>query len=455
MKVLRSISLLLCFTLCIAGNGYAQDTEEITDDLGNVSDAFQENFFEALKQKGIENYELALEALNKAEQAANKSPESEAVVFFERGKNLAYLKRFEEAEANYQKVLSLQGDRLDVMEALYDVYFQQKNYDAAIPLVMKLIERDEDYKEDLVNLYSRTRQYDKALELLDELDSAWGVSDYRDAVRKNIYRVTGNTSGEIKNLEARIDANPKKEKDYLNLIFLYSEQGETKKAFETAKELQKNHPKSEIVHLALYKFHLDDGAYDDAVRSMKIVFKSNDIDRDNKYRVLSDFLSFVDENPTYEKDLDEVVQLFSEENSGQVFERLGNYFVSKGKKDDALKFYEKGIVTDSDNFSLLKNTLLLQIDFKKYTEAEQLSREGLEIFPAQPLLYLLNGVANVGLDESDAAIESLETGVDFLLDDPKMERDFYRQLELAYKQKGDTRRADLYARKAAQIKLPN
>ena len=104
---------------------------------------------------------------------------------------------------------------------------------------------------------------------------------------------------------------------------------------------------------------------------------------------------------------------------------------------------------------LLKNTLLLQIDFKKYTEAAALSAQGLEIFPAQPLLYLLNGVAHIGLNKADAAIESLETGVDFLLDDPKMEKDFYEQLELAYTQKGDSRKASQYAQKAAQIKSPN
>ena len=43
-----------------------------TDDLGNVSDDFQVHFFEALKQKGIENYELALNALDKAEVAAQR-----------------------------------------------------------------------------------------------------------------------------------------------------------------------------------------------------------------------------------------------------------------------------------------------------------------------------------------------------------------------------------------------
>ena len=36
--------------------------QEVTmeDDLGNVSDEFQEHFFEALKQKAIENYDKAL-----------------------------------------------------------------------------------------------------------------------------------------------------------------------------------------------------------------------------------------------------------------------------------------------------------------------------------------------------------------------------------------------------------
>ncbi|MDC8001668.1 hypothetical protein POV26_11515 [Aequorivita todarodis] len=46
----------------------AQETEApASGEPENVTDAFQESFFEALKQKGIENYELALAALNKAE----------------------------------------------------------------------------------------------------------------------------------------------------------------------------------------------------------------------------------------------------------------------------------------------------------------------------------------------------------------------------------------------------
>lgn len=423
------------------------------DQLGDVTDAFQENFFEALKQKAIENYELALTALNKAEKAA-KTEENKAVVYFEMGKNNASLKQYALAEENFNKVLKSQGNRLDVLEQLYDLYYQQKEYEKSIPLVQKLIPFDEDYREDLANLYTLTQQYEKALEQLDQLDDVWGESDIRNALRVQIYRTTGNTEGAIENLEQKIDNNPKNEKEYLNLIFLYSEQGNTTKAFESAKDLLKNNPKSELVHLALYKFYLDEGNASEAIKSMKIVFASEEVDKETKYKVLGDFIQFVNENPQYETDLAEIVNQFSIEN-GRVYEKLGDYYASKNRKEDALNAYEKGIAKDADNYNLLKNTLLFQIDFKKYEAAAKLSSEGLEIFPAQALLYLLNGVANNGLQKSDAAIESLESGLDFILEDPKMERDFYQQLSLAYTAKNDSKKAKMYLDKATDIKMPN
>ncbi|MDC8005044.1 hypothetical protein POV27_13360 [Aureisphaera galaxeae] len=449
--------LFLIIGLLVSASALAQETEleEPTDDLGNVSDAFQENFFEALKQKAIENYELALTALKKAERAAKDNETSKAVVYFEMAKNQKHLKMFEDAEENFKKVIESQGEQLDVMEALYDLYYVKRDYNAAIPLVKKLILRDEDYKEDLANLYHRTQQYDAALELLDELDESWGETAYRNALRRQIYKITGNSEGAIKNLESKIDKNPKKEQDYLNLIFLYSEQGETAKAFETAKELLKNQPKSQLAHLALYKFYLEEGNTTEAMRSMNIVFGSTKIERESKYKVLGDFLNFVGKNPEYESDLEGVINQFSSEGSGQVYEQLGDYYLTKQDKEAALRFYEKGAALDEDNFSLIKNTLLLQIDVKKYEAAKTLSENALSTFPAQPLLYLLNGVANNRLNQSDMAIESLETGVDFLLDNPKMEKDFYEQLHIAYTNKGDSKRATEYKKKAEGISLSN
>lgn len=424
------------------------------DELGVVSDAFQENFFEALKQKAIENYELAINALNKAEAAA-KSAEERAVVHFELGKNYTELKVYDAAESNYKQVLNSLGNRLDVLEHLYDLYYRQKDYEKAIPLVKTLITFDEDYKEDYANLLSLTKQYDKALLQLDELDQLWGQSDIRNALRAQIYRATGNTEGAIENLEDRIELNPKNEREYLNLIFLYSDQGNTEKAFETAKTLLKNNPNSQLVHLALYKFYLDAGDTAQALNSMEIVFASEQIDLESKYRVLGDFIQYVNQNPDLEQKLVTMTSIFSEENGGKVYEKVGDYFSAKNKKEEALQYYEKGIALTPDSYNLLKNTLLLQLDVKKFREAAILSQKGIDVFPAQALLYLLNGVANNGLQHYSEAIENLEMGIDFLLDDPQMEYDFYNQLHIAYKGKGDQKKAKFYGDKATNIKLAN
>ena len=345
---------------------------------------------------------------------------------------------------------------MDVMEALYDVYYRQNDYEKAIPLVQKLSAIDIDYKEDLANLYNRTKEYEKALKVLDEIDEALGESEYRNALRTRIYRLTGNKEAEIGKLEERVDDNPKNERDYLNLIYLYSQEGDTAKAFATAKELLKNNPKSELVHFALYKFYLEEGNTEEALASMKKVFRSTSIENEDKYKVLSDFIEFVSKNPSYEPQLEEAIISFSEDGtSGGLYEKIGAYFLAKDNKEKALGFFEKGSKKDPDNFSLLKNTMLLMIELDKNQEVVVMSENALEIFPAQPILYLLNGVANNNVNNSDAAIEALETGVDYLFENPTMEKDFYEQLSIAYSKKGDTKNAKKYADKAAAVTISN
>ena len=60
-----------------------QAQEVRNDDLGDVSDEFQNTFFEALKQKGIENYDKAIDLLEKC----NSQHPDNAAINFELGKN--------------------------------------------------------------------------------------------------------------------------------------------------------------------------------------------------------------------------------------------------------------------------------------------------------------------------------------------------------------------------------
>jgi len=416
-----------------------------------VSDAFLESFYEALKQKSIENYALAITALERAQKESGGNLQADAIVFFEFAKNQIKLKQYNQAEINLEKVLRQEPENQDVLETLYDLYYLTREYNKAIVLVKKLIVYDQDYKEDLANLYQRTKQYEKALLLLEQLEASWGESVYRTALRKQIFRQTGNTLGAINNAEKKRKNNPANEREYLNLIYLYSENGNPEKAYQTALELQNKFPNSILVHLALYKFHLDQGNTMGAMASMKKVFNSRVIEKESQYKVLGDFLTFVQQNPQYQAELEGIVEVFSKDNNGQVFEKIADYYLSKGNKELALTFYQKGIEVDSDNFSLLKNTLLLQLEFNRFAAAKNLSASSLEVFPAQPVLYLLNAKANNNLQDFKAAINALEIGLDYLFDNAELEKEFYEQLAVAYTGLGHTIKAANFAKKAAEI----
>ncbi len=421
---------------------------ESQDDLGNVDDAFQENFFEALKQKAIENHEKAVDALIKclAIDATN------AAVFLELGKNYNALEEYEEARTYLEKARAAEPENEAVLAELYQTYFLNNQFQEALPVVEKLAAVNEGFSEDLANLYVINQKYDDALKLLNKLDEEWGNSSYRNMLRNQIYAKTGNIDAHIQDLERKIKENPKQEQNYLNLIFVYSEEGNTDKAFEVAKELQEINPASELVHLALYKFHLTDEESEKAVNSMKIIFRSEEIDKETKFKVLNDFLIYVSQNPELEGDLIEVVKIFSEEDeNSELYGKLGIFYLEINNKVQALNFFELALAGEIRDFDLLRNTLLLQLELRRSQEAKQLSERALENFPAQPLLYLLNGTALNQLAEYTEAVEMLTFGLDYLIDDRQMELEFYRQLEITFSGLQNEAKASEFRKKATEL----
>ncbi|MBP0902824.1 tetratricopeptide repeat protein [Mariniflexile gromovii] len=453
MKQKIYICILLFGLFIVPQINYAQVdfNKKPTDDLGNVEDEFQELFYEALKQKAVENYDRSVDALLKCIKQDNSVP----VLYFELGKNYNQLKNFGAAEDAFKKAVSKAPENEWFLDALYSFYMEQNEFDKAIKTVKQLLKYHPDYKENLAALYVKTKEYNDALKILDELDAEFGISVARDFMRNQIYEATGRKKDQIKNLEARVEDNPDKESNYLQLIFRYSENNEKEKAFETAKELLKINPNSQIVHLALYKFYLDDDNAEKAIESMKIVVKSPEIKPEAKLKVLTDFVQFVGNNPQYEADLVEATALVGDSNNSKTLIELGQYYLSKNNKAKALEYFEAALKIDSENFNVIRNVLLLYIDLQKFSVAESKSNEVLQKYPAQPLFYLINGVALNQLNQPKKAVDILETGLDYVIDDTKMEIDFYKQLSIAYGSLNNTAKAKTFSDKAKQLETSN
>jgi tetratricopeptide (TPR) repeat protein len=450
MKRQVYIILILIGALLVPQASYAQVdfNKRPDDDLGNVEDEFQEYFFEALKQKGIENYDRAVDALQKCLNLDSKKP----VIYFELGKNYNELKNFGAAEDALKKAVNMQPDNVWFLDELYEVYYQQDDVHNAIKTIKQLVKYHPDYKEDLAALYIREEKYKQALELLDELDAQLGISESRDGMRNDIYSITGNADDRIENLEQRIANNPNNEDNHLKLIYRYSQTGDRKNAYKAAKNLLKVKPESKLVHLALYKFYLKDNRVSDAISSVKTVLTSPEINADAKAKVLKDFVAFVVKNPQYEADLVDITTLVDDNKDAQTYSDLGQYYLKAGNKVKALSNFKEALKQDPNDFKLLKDVVLLQLNIKDYNAVIKNSERALELYPAQPILYLVNGVANNSLGNSKKAIESLEMGLDFLIDDTTMEADFCSELSIAYKALNNISKSETFAKKAQALK---
>ncbi|MBK9225202.1 MAG: tetratricopeptide repeat protein [Flavobacterium sp.] len=417
------------------------------EDIALANDDFQNSFYESLLQKGIENYDKAILALEKCK----KLQPNNAVVFFELGKNYLAQKNYLKAYTSFEKATQIDPTNKWFWVGLYDVCYETKDYTQAIVIVNKLIEFKKEYKEDLVSLYMNTQQFDKALELINELNDTAGKSDLRDNYKAQILREAKYQNSEKSNLLEQIKKYPKEESNYIALIYLYSESNQEEKALEIAKKLETEIPSSEWAQVSLFKFHLNNNDGVNAVKAMNRVLNSKKIDDKIKHRMLNEFLIFSTDKPQFDADLEKAIAYFDDDSAVKVPKEIGKFYHNKKNWDKAIQYYELHLKSNPEDIEIL---LLL---FDVYTEKQQFdvlakkAESSTELFPLQPQFYYYAGLANNQLKNFKKAAAILETGLDYLVDDKALEINFYIQLGQAFSGLGDNAKKESYFIKADKL----
>lgn len=418
--------------------------EEPKDTLALAENKFEDSFFESLKQKGMENYDRAIESLEKCQTL---QPEN-GVVYFELGKNYLSQKKYKEAYDNFEKVTKIDPKNRWAWVGMYDVCYDTHDYNQAINIVQKLVEFKAEYREDLVSLYMNTQQFDKALDLINELNETVGKSDKRELYKAQILQDAKYQGAEKANLISKIKQFPKEESNYISLIFLYSKSNQEDKALEVAQQLEKEIPTSDWAQVSLFKFHLNNNDGVKAVNAMNIVLASENIDTKLKHRILNEFLIFTKNNPQFDKDLDHAIGYFSKDKEVKVAKEIGKFYQSKKDWARAIHFYEMHLKSANDDMEAILLLMQAYTENFQFEVLETASEEQMQLFPSQPQLYYYNGLANNQLKNYKKAIASLESGIDFVIDDPNLEINFNLQLGEAYNGLGDFKKKEAYFIKA-------
>ncbi|WNW01150.1 hypothetical protein RRF68_09090 [Tenacibaculum sp. HL-MS23] len=133
----------------------------------------------------------------------------------------------------------------------------------------------------------------------------------------------------------------------------------------------------------------------------------------------------------------------------RIEEKLNDTEVKEVKKKtvstDLRATFEKEKTYRSLQLLLNELTTSNHVDLLKYSE------QGLTLFPAQPFVYLMNGKALNNTKKYKKALQSLQNGIDFVIDNNEIEAKFYTEMARAYQKLNNPKKANLFKSKAKQI----
>ncbi len=444
--------IVLVFLLCIPFfvKGQSKSNTSALNDISKISPQFEAHFYEALSQRLIKNYDKAIVELDACLAINDNIP----VLFFEKAKNSYALKDYQSAESDLITALQLMPKNEIILKELQQVFFIQAKYDERISTLKELVEIDEKYKYDLSGAYVYTKQYGESLETLNDYKNNFSFDSRIEGLRNRIYSISKDKNLQIVDIERKIQKDKTNSELYVRLFELYQEANKKKEALEVFKRFEENIPSAPMLEYVSFLKNLDEGNTLAATESMKMLTTSNRINDVVKSRVLSKFRTYGKQNPNYNTEIEKLPEeSLSKTENQKFFMELTSFQLQEGSTESLLDVYQQNLDVDPNNFSLIKDTLLLQLYYGKTERAKELAVSSLEKYPSQPILYLINGsLLNKG-EKFDQAIMNYQEGLDYIIDNPEMERAFLLKLAETYTLMGQPDKAKKYKVRGEKISI--
>ncbi|MBA4745379.1 MAG: hypothetical protein H2058_08975 [Muricauda sp.] len=175
--------LILAVFLVTQSIAIAQEEQESAEVyLEEYTDEFQENFFEALKQKGIQNYDRAVDLLLKCKQLEPNN----SVVAYELAKAYMLDKKYVQAQDYAIEALLSEPTDYWYLDNLLTILDKQgspiENVKQQIPYGNNKL------KQNMAVSFFKMKKYEEALKVLDDLESSPLKSDLNQKINDSLQK---------------------------------------------------------------------------------------------------------------------------------------------------------------------------------------------------------------------------------------------------------------------------
>lgn len=394
---------------------------------------FNNLFFNAIKQKSLENYELAVGLFQKCiDINSNKIEPHHQISLIKKSLN-----KFSEAKQYSSKTIELKTNNIWHLRNHAEILFLNQEFDKAAKQYSDIVKREPKnefnyYK--LADTYIYSQRYLKAISVYEDLEKKKGIDKMISMQKHKLYLQLKDFNNATKCLETLSNNFPNDLEVLQILAEAYLLTNEKDKAIIVFQSISEKDPKNGQIHLTLANFHRDNGDLEKSFLELKLAFRSEKIAAETKLAILSSYLSIINANDTIKKQAFELADILKESDvsNSATYAVLGDLYYASGNKILAKENYKKSLSIDQNLQAVWTQVLFLEVEEANYDSLLYYSENALSYFPSEPLYYYFYGVSCSFFKQFDKSKEALESGIGFVFDNPSLYSEFQSSLADTY-----------------------
>ena len=391
---------------------YALFSCKTSSELASTSKSaeYTKSFHEGLRLKLLGNYE---EALDSFRRCIKEEPEDDASHF---AMAQIYLMKGNEIEAKKHTIEAATKDEDNIfyrIELAY-MYREFNDFETSAEIFEQLISErpsSSKYYIEASSSWYQGRNLQRAIQVLNRLDDALGISIETCLKKHHWYMELGNHKEAEKELEKSNNKAPDNQYVIASFVDFYFRTGQTDKAISKLKTLVELNPKNGKGLILLGEYAYDNDDTEKAKDYFLRAIRSESLNAPETIKSLQ-FLIYHKDNLPIEEGLANAEKSYL--NNDTVMEFIGDYYMEIQDFEKALLIYENTLEANPNSYRIWEKVLNVHYDNQQWNSLISKAEKSIKIFPLKTIPYYMLSVAYNQTKQYRLANQAAQEGIDMI-----------------------------------------
>ncbi len=453
MNKIKVITLIFVIITIASGCGiFHKKGKQTISEVDKVAETSL--LIDAVKDKNIGNFENAITKLNKL---IEKNPKSD-VAYYQLSLIYVAMENFNAALENGKKAYELAPQNEWIILNLTEIYEATKQYSLAIKLREELIAKNPqniEYYYYLAEEYRMSGRLEDAINTYSKVEKQMGVSEELSLEKHRLWRMLKKPENAAAEIQKLIDAFPAENRYPLILGDYYLKNSQFDKAkTQFNKALTLDNMATYMSLAEYYKLTKDN---DSSFFCLKKAFAEPDVNIDLKIPVLLSYYDLIQKHPSMMNDANSLLDsmAIAHSDNPKYWSVKADFALLDNQPKKAKQAFVEVLKYDQSKYIIWEELLKIWANEEQFDSVIIYSNKAIELFPSQPFLFYVRGVASYMKADYNNAIQSLEMGKGLVLEPNGMYLEMFIYLGESYHKLNNNDRSDAAFEKVLEMDPKN